>query len=272
MGRKRIGDDTLRAAIRERRVVERLPRRAAWALSAGRGPAESGGRVKTALRIGRKAAIMAACDRLGVQVLEACRSAGIGAPDTLCVLGVDNDTLLNEHCRPTLSSISLDHEGLGAAIAQEMDKLLRRRNAGGRNLLLSAKDLRFIERDSTRPPVPAAQLLRRALDFIKENADKPISAEDVVAHLGVSRRLAFLRFAQLHGQSIAATIREERLKLVCRKLTATTLSLQAIARDSGFASQRPLERVFRKRFGCTMSAYRNGRSNSESSKRSVGQG
>lgn len=200
-------------------------------------------------------AIMAACDRLGVQVLEACRSVGIASPDTLCVLGVDNDTLLNEHCRPTLSSISLDHEGLGAIIADGLYRNLKSRKTA-RNLPLPAKTLRFIERDSTRPPVPAAQLLRKALDYIRDNADKGITAEDVVRHLGVSRRLAFLRFSQLSGQSIATTIREERLKLVRQKLMTTDLSLQTIARSSGFASQRPLERLFLKCFGCPMRVYR----------------
>lgn len=217
-------------------------------------------------------ALMAACDRLGVQVLDACRNSSIRAPEHVCVLGVDDDVLLNENARPTLSSLRIDLEGIGASIADALQTSMQHPRKAAANCRLTQSVTRVVERDSTRPPVPAAQLIRKALAFIEANATRGIRTDDVVRHLGISRRLAFLRFAELHGKPIATVIRERKLAEVCRKLRSTRLTARQIATSCGFASIRPLECLFRKRYGCTMSAYRAGRSSSDASKRSAAHG
>ncbi|MBR6587199.1 MAG: substrate-binding domain-containing protein [Kiritimatiellae bacterium] len=45
-------------------------------------------------------------------------------PGEAAILGVDNDAALCENASPTLSSIRLDHEGLGYSAAKSLDVLM----------------------------------------------------------------------------------------------------------------------------------------------------
>lgn len=80
---------------------------------------------------------------------------------------------------------------------------------------------------------------------------------DVVEHLGVSRRLADLRFQQYCGKSILETISDQRMTKVRRLLSTTRLGMGKIAAICGFNSPKHLTVAFKRKFGCSMSDYRN---------------
>ena len=95
-----------------------------------------------------------------------------------------------------------------------------------------------------------------ALEFIRQNADKAIKVSDVVQHLGVSRRLADLRFREIQGESILETITRCRLAEIEKRLLTTNLSIRKIARNCGFSSVSYLETLFTRRYGETLHRYR----------------
>jgi len=168
---------------------------------------------------------------------------------------VDNDELLCNSSRPTLSSIQPDHEGLGRFGAEMLDCLMAGRKIPKR-IPTSVRSTGVIERDSTRIVPPAGYIVREALAFIKSNATKGIGVDDVVRHLGVSRRLLYLRFRQMHGKSIHETILDTRLALARQKLAKTTLSLAQIATECGFGSANRLSHLFYERFKTYPMAFR----------------
>ena len=86
------------------------------------------------------------------------------------------------------------------------------------NIPQYVKPLEVIERDTTKIIPPAGFIVREALAFIRSNANKGISVDDVVKHIGVSRWLLYLRFRQMHGKSIHGTILDTRLELAMGKL------------------------------------------------------
>lgn len=203
----------------------------------------------------RPAAVMAATDYMAVQVIEACRAAKISIPEQLAVIGVDNDELLCNASRPTLTSIKPDHEGLGHLGAKILDCMMAGRNIP-KNIPSRVKSLGVVERDSTKVVPPAGFIVREALAFIQSNAAKGIGVDDVVRHIGVSRRLLYLRFRQMNGKSIHETILDTRLALAKRKLAQTTAPLAQIASECGFGSANRLSHVFQERFGIYPSALR----------------
>ena len=203
----------------------------------------------------RPAAVMAATDYMAVQVIEACRAAKISIPEQLAVIGVDNDELLCNASRPTLTSIKPDHEGLGHLGAKILDCMMAGRNIP-KNIPSRVKSLGVVERDSTKVVPPAGYIVREALAFIRSNAAKGIDVDDVVRHIGVSRRLLYLRFRQMNGKSIHETILDTRLALAKRKLAQTTAPLAQIASECGFGSANHLSHVFHNRFGIYPSASR----------------
>lgn len=203
----------------------------------------------------RPAAVMAATDYVAVRVVEACHAARLAVPEQVAVCGVDNDELLCNTVRPTLSSVKPDHEGLGRIGARVLDALMARRKPP-KSAPSHIRSLGVVERDSTRIVPPAGYLVREALAYIRANAVRGIKVEDVVRHLGVSRRLLYLRFRQMHGQSIHETILETRLALVRQKLVQTNAPLARLAADCGFGSANRLSHLFAERFGLSPSAYR----------------
>lgn len=206
-------------------------------------------------RLPRPAAVMAATDYIAVQVIEACRAAKISIPEQLAVIGVDNDELLCNSSRPTLTSIKPDHEGLGHFGAEILDCMMAGRKIP-KGIPTRVKSIGVVERDSTRVVPPAGYIVREALAFIRSNAAKGISVDDVVRHIGVSRRLLYLRFRQMNGKSVHETILITRLALARRKLTQTTAPLAQIASECGFGSANRLSHIFHERFGVYPSSLR----------------
>ena len=200
-------------------------------------------------------AILAANDHYALQILSVCRTRTLKVPGQISVLGVDNDELLAENAVPTLSSIEPDFNEAGFRAAAEMDRLLRaRKDTAGRKLVCGVK--RLVERHSTVYLTPSAQLVANALDFIRNSAAEGITPDDVSHHLKVSRSLIELRMREVHGASLAATLREHRLSLVKSLLLKTDRPVIRILADCGFRNFRSAENLFRKETGMAPREWR----------------
>lgn len=200
-------------------------------------------------------AVMAAYDTRAVQVLEACRAARLSVPAQVMVIGVDNDNFYCDYTNPTLSSVEPDFEREGYRAAKELDSLMRSRVPRTARMILHSP-VRVFERESTAMIPPAATLVKNALTFIKDNATKGITVNDVVRSLHVSRRLADLRFHQMQGETINACIVRHRLERAEQLLKSGNLPIVKIAALAGFRDAKYLMRIFRQRHGVNMSAWR----------------
>lgn len=203
----------------------------------------------------KPAAIMASCDYSAVRVIEACVELGLSVPEQVAVVGVDNDEILCLSVRPSLSSISPGHEEIGYRAAAELDRMMRGLTV--RNDVTVRGGGTVVVRDSTRAVPPAGALVTRALAFIAANAGHRLNVEDVVRHLGVSRRLADLRFRQIRKSSILDAINAARMKRLKARLRSTDDSIRQIAADFGFSSPERLAHFFRRHAGQSMRDYRN---------------
>jgi len=201
-------------------------------------------------------AIMAACDYTAVEVMTACARARLRIPKDVAVLGVDDDELLCEFARPSLTSIRPSHFKSGHMAARALNGLFLGREKPGRTALCSGA--RIIARESTHPLSPALHLIHTATAYIKANVCKDLDVTDVVNHLGVSRRLADLRFRECLGKSIHETIRERKFNELAIRLLTSNRDIGNIAAALGFDDLSYLGRLFRRRYGVTMTDWRNG--------------
>ena len=201
-------------------------------------------------------AVFAAWDGKAIQVSNVCSEQGLEVPTQVAILGVDNDELICDYAHPSLSSIKPDHRKVGYTAATELARLLngRTRTQSRRSVICHGQTV--MERESTRALPPASELVRRAIRYIDQYAAEGITARDVVAYLGVSRRLADLRIRQIEHTSLGKLIAERKLKAVAENLIQTDLPLQRIAAECGFTSNKHLQRAFKARFGQSMTAYR----------------
>ena len=203
----------------------------------------------------KPAAIMAAFDERAVEVLSACNEAKIQMPRQVAVIGVDNDELLCDFSDPPLSSVLPDHIREGALAAAELNRMLRQRNPPSVTTVL-CRGKRVIRRESTAPVTPITHLVDEALRYIRRNATTALCVDDVVKHLGVSRRLADLRFKESGELSLARVISNVRLDEVAKRLKESEAPIGKIASACSFENLQHLANAFRRRFGTSMSDYR----------------
>lgn len=224
-------------------------------------------------KLERPIGVFAANDDTGFDVLEHCHVHRWRVPEDVLVLGINNDTLICENCRPRLSSIQPDFEQEGFLAAQSLDAMLQTypqhlnistpqhtntptpNNPNTPNTLyVGVKEI--VRRESTAEVSNSGKLVQKAVAYIRKNALKGIGVEDVVKHLGCSRRLADLRFRELQGTTIGEAIITTRLGEVRHRLTTTKESIDSIALACGYENPNYLKNLFKKRFGLTMRDFR----------------
>lgn len=205
-------------------------------------------------RLPKPAAVMAASDDTASQALILCRQLKIAVPRQLVLLGHDDDSLICDNCRPRLSSVGIGHEAEGFAAAQMLDRLMRHPNRPIRDVLIPPGAV--MVRETTRPVRPAANLIDRALTYIRKNAADGISVDDVAHHLNVSRRLLYLRFGELLGRSVLDVMTECRIDLLKSRLASSSDRIAPLSLACGFPSINHAKRVFRAVTGLTMREWR----------------
>ena len=203
----------------------------------------------------KPAAVMAALDERAIEVLSACGEARIQVPRQVAVIGVDNDELLCDFSDPPLSSVLPDHVREGALAAAELNRMLRSRKPTAAATVL-CRGKRIIRRESTAPIAPITHLVDEALRYIRRNATTALCVDDVVRHLGVSRRLVDLRFKESGEPSLARVISNVRLDEVAKRLKESEAPIGKIASACSFENLQHLANAFHRRFGMSMSDYR----------------
>ena len=199
--------------------------------------------------------ILASSDDRGRQVLEACSAAGLRVPFEAMVIGVDNDQLLCDLSRPPLSSVALNTEKGGFRAAALLDRLMRGEQLEPQRLLVEPTHV--VERRSTalQATIQDGDVIA-ALDFLQTHAGEPITIEDVVSQLNISRRSFEIKFQQEMGVTPHHALRQLRLDRAKRLLVETDQSVASIALASGYCTPTHLSQTFRKELNTTPSEYR----------------
>ena len=200
-------------------------------------------------------AVFAAFDMLAARVIEACKAKRLHVPEQVAVIGVDNDEVICNAIRPTLSSVQPNHIEQTRRAAQILDKMMRSKISTTHATTL-IPPLGVVERNSTRSVPPAGFLIREGLAYIKENATNGISVGDVARHLKISESLAQLRFRTVHGHPIKEIILDAQLAEVKHRLSTTSDSLVQIAAKTGFSSACRLSHFFKARCGIAPNDWR----------------
>ena len=214
-------------------------------------PKDSLDRLRTWIRtLPKPAAVMAATDMRAADVINACKAEGIPVPSQVSVIGVDYDISQHAKCGMSISSVILNSRMMGQQAVKELDFLFKHPRRKGRphEVLIPAADV--FAGESTARSVSATHLVNIALEFISANCTKDLSPNDVIAHLGCSRRLAELRFSQVSGTTIHKAINNARLNEVQRRLRHGE-SVGNIVKAMHFASAKQLYQMYKRHFGHT---------------------
>jgi LacI family transcriptional regulator len=201
-------------------------------------------------------AILACNDTRGQQIITACRDLGISMPQDVSVIGIDNDEILCRLCRPTMTSIAPDSEGIGVLAAEMLSRIL-----GGEAVeprLYNHPPLRVVERQSTDITTAQHPVVMAASRIIRDRACHGISVEQISELAGCSRSTLDNLFLKYLGRSVAREITRIRLSHGMRLLENSTLSVEKVARECGFPSATYFCRFFKREAGTTPALFRAG--------------
>lgn len=203
----------------------------------------------------RPCGVFAVNDLLADAFVSAAIDAGFDVPQDFGVIGVDDDERLCENSSKTITSIGTDNVRAGMLACEMLEDLMN--GSGGESSSMRLFGSPFIHSRASLPRlrIPDGRILK-GLEYIRRHATDGIRPSDVVREMGCSRRLADLRFGEVVGHSILEEIHRNRIEKVKRLLRSPQLEVSTIADFCGYSSMVDLRRVFKRREGVSMLAWR----------------
>jgi LacI family transcriptional regulator len=202
----------------------------------------------------RPCGLLAANDEAGVVIVRTCRSIGLRVPDDIAVLGVDNDELTCELSAVPLSSIVRPRFSIGYEVARALHEHLEDPTMAPTRLLLPPQ--RVVVRASTDLIAIDDEDVVAALRLIKAHFDQPINVDWIVQQLPVARRSLDRKFVKLVGRTVLHQIHHVRFQKAKELLAESDLSLELVARRSGFVNVSWLTHSFRRELDSTPMRFR----------------
>jgi LacI family transcriptional regulator len=103
------------------------------------------------------------------------------------------------------------------------------------------------------------------MEHIRDNAAKHITVESVAKAMKVSRRLLEMRFKELRNCTVSHSIITYRLEETKRMLESSSESIADVCARTGWNDEIHPKKMFKRKFGMTMSSWRKAARNNTSS-------
>lgn len=175
------------------------------------------------------------------QLTEACRLRGLTVPTDVAILGCEQDELSSLISTPPISSIHHNGEAVGHQAAEVLERMM---DGAPVPATIRLPPAGIISRQSTDILAIEDSQLQEVCAFIRENAHLPLSVEDLLDRVPMSRRGLERRFMKVLGRTPAATVRRIRVERAMRLLFDTDDSLRSIATRCGFGTTGVMTRAF----------------------------
>ena len=187
--------------------------------------------------------------------VQQCLDRGLWIPDDVAVISGMDSSFVCAGMEPTITALKFDYEKIGEVIVETMARMIGGDSAAVRSVAVGGA-VTINERRSTDVHAVDDRTVARALRYVWDNGPLPISVEDVVDALQVTRRWLERRFRDELGQSINDVITETRMSRAKRILRDTDEKIYAVAKDAGFSNAQHMARVFAKKAGISPTEYR----------------
>ena len=199
--------------------------------------------------------ILAAHDPRAAMVVRACERNGLHLPSDAGVLGINDDTITCETCRPQLSSIDRNSRELGWTVAMTLDQMIRGETVRD-EIIIPPGDLH--ERKSTGAIVTEHPALTAAVQFAGSHYAEPINVDQMASAAGRSRRWLEEAFRRELDRSPAEFLQRVRVDAATIRLEQEpSLNLGLLAADCGFSGTRQLNAAFLRLHGLSVRPYVN---------------
>lgn len=188
--------------------------------------------------------IIAVTDARARHLLQACEALKIAVPEQLCVIGIDNEELIQYLSRVSLSSVVQGTKQIGYQAAKLLHQLLIGKTVSHKPILIPP--IKVEQRNSTDYRAVKDPLVMQAMHYIRHKACQGIKVEQVLDYLRTSRSNLELRFKAEMNKTIHQVIHEQKMEKAIYLLQTTNLPIQDIAEICGYPSLQYFYSVFKK--------------------------
>lgn len=199
-------------------------------------------------------ALLVWSSKIGREVSTVCVNHHLEIPDQVAILSVEHDPLMSALSPVPISGIDQAPHVVGYEAATLLDQIIQGMSAPDEPILIPP--LSIVERASTDTLFADDDLVREAIQFIRQHAQEPLQVSDITQQLNVSRRILEHRFQKALHRSPASEIRQEKLKRITNLLQETNLPISQIAVRCGFQHQEAMIRMFGRLTGMSPREYR----------------
>lgn len=199
-------------------------------------------------------ALFACDDYHALEITEVCKMYNIRIPTDIAILGVDNDNLLCNISDPALSSIELDITNGGYEVGKLLHQFIDKKISAPIDIII--KPVRIVTRGSTERFAVSDKYIRQVLEYMDDNYRNPISVDDLIRIIPISRRVLEKKFKSETDMSVYQYLQQLRIDKFTDFLITTTLPLVEAAAHAGFTDYKNFSRIFTKMKGITPLQYR----------------
>ena len=192
-------------------------------------------------------------DSMAVDFVEAAVNAGISVPNSVGVLGTNDNAMRCENAEIPLSSIHCDFRAIAIKACEALDRAM-----SGHALSLEphfVHDLGVVERDSTGVYTDDKMLLR-AMEWMRENVGESVGVRQLAVALGASESSICRLFREKLHTTPAVEIRAIKIKRAKSLLRTTDFTLEYIAKTTGFSHSSHFVNAFHACVGETPAVWR----------------
>lgn len=189
----------------------------------------------------RKIGLFAGNDSCAVNLMFACLNDGLRVPEDCSILGADDDRLTCEIQPVPLSSINPGLYRRGVTAADVLEKLMRGEKASSEKIICPLDGV--TARGSTRCCDTGDTDLDRLVRHFRENAWRPVGVDTLCRECAIPVRRAIHLLKSRMESSPLQLLRACRLTLAARFSSSGKLTLEAVAKASGFGTAAALRRA-----------------------------
>lgn len=202
----------------------------------------------------RPFAIFTYSDVRAGQLLSRCLAAGLAVPEEVAILGYGNHTRACESAPIKLSAVARNSRGLGQSAVELLEQLMDGHAPETPRLMVPPVGL--VQRQSTDVLAVPHLGVAKALRFIWDHFDEPLSVDQIARAAGMSRTGLNSAFRRHLGRSINKELRRKRLERCTELLCNSDLSIAQIALATGFPTRTYFYRAFQKVYEMSPRQYR----------------
>jgi LacI family transcriptional regulator len=200
--------------------------------------------------------IVSVTDARARHLLQACEHIGKVVPDSISIVGIDDDDIARYLSRISLSSVTQGCFDMGFQAAKLLHRHLDNPNLKNKRVLVPPVGVS--ERQSTDFKALKDPYVIQAMHYIRQNACRGIKVEQVLDYVGVSRSNLEQRFKEERDHSIHTEIHNEKLAKACKLLAEESMSTNNVAQVCGYPSLQYMYAVFKKHYDKTPREFREG--------------